>query len=161
MNVNAIPDFTEFFREATDGLDPYPWQEQVAKEGLPEVLSVPTGLGKTEGAVLAWAYRRLRMQDTSEPRHLVYCLPMRVLVQQTRDRLSGCFGRLRARYDWEVGVHVLMGGDVDEAWAQSPEKPWVLIGTQDMLLSRALNRGYGMNRFKWPVHFGLSNNDCR
>jgi len=161
LNVNAIPDFTDFFREATDSFDPYPWQEEIAKEGLPEVLSVPTGLGKTEGAVLAWAYRRLRMQDTSEPRHLIYCLPMRVLVQQTRDRLSGCFGRLRARYGWEVGVHVLMGGDIDDAWEQSPEKPWVLIGTQDMLLSRALNRGYGMDRFKWPVHFGLLNNDCR
>jgi CRISPR-associated endonuclease/helicase Cas3 len=58
-------------------------------------------------------------------------------------------------------VHVLMGGDVDEAWARSPEKPCVLIGRQDMLLSRALNRGYGMNRFEWPVHFGLLNNDCR
>ena len=29
-----------------------------------------------------------------------------------------------------------------------------------MLLSRALNRGYAMSRYKWPVHFGLLNNDC-
>src|SRR5690606_2224802 len=32
--------------------------------------------------------------------------------------------------------------------------------TQDMLLSRALNRGYGMARARWPMHFGLLNNDC-
>lgn len=36
----------------------------------------------------------------------------------------------------------------------------VLVGTQDMLLSRALNRGYGMSRFDWPVHFGLLNQGC-
>ena len=42
-----------------------------------------------------------------------------------------------------------------------PDKPWVLVGTQDQLLSRALNRGYAMSRFEWPVHFGLLNNDCR
>ncbi len=35
-----------------------------------------------------------------------------------------------------------------------------MIGTQDMLLSRALNRGYGMSRYRWPIHFGLLNNDC-
>jgi len=29
-----------------------------------------------------------------------------------------------------------------------------------MLLSRALNRGYGMSRYRWPTHFGLMNNDC-
>ena len=29
-----------------------------------------------------------------------------------------------------------------------------------MLLSRALNRGYGMTRYRWPMHFALLNNDC-
>lgn len=29
-----------------------------------------------------------------------------------------------------------------------------------MLLSRALNRGYAMSRYRWPMHFGLLNNDC-
>ena len=103
--------YDEFFRHATDGLTPYPWQEEVARNGLPEVLSVPTGLGKTEGAALAWAYRLLRMEGTGEPRHLVYCLPMRVLVEQTRDRLLTCFDRLRKHDGLDVGVYVLMGGD--------------------------------------------------
>ena len=57
-------------------------------------------------------------------------------------------------------VHVLMGGEDAVEWDLEPEKPAVLIGTQDMLLSRALNRGYGMGRFRWPMHFGLLNNDC-
>ena len=45
-------------------------------------------------------------------------------------------------------------------WDIHPERTAILIGTQDMLLSRALNRGYGMSRYRWPMHFGLLNNDC-
>lgn len=36
----------------------------------------------------------------------------------------------------------------------------MLIGTQDMLLSRLLNRGYGMTRYRWPMQLGLLGNDC-
>jgi len=36
----------------------------------------------------------------------------------------------------------------------------VLIGTQDMLLSRTLNRGYAAPRARWPMEFGLLNQDC-
>ena len=42
----------------------------------------------------------------------------------------------------------------------NPERDAILIGTQDMLLSRALNRGYAASRFHWPIDFGLLNNDC-
>ena len=55
---------------------------------------------------------------------------------------------------------ILMGGEDPGEWDIYPEKPAILIGTQDMLLSRALNRGYGMSRYRWPMHFGLLNNDC-
>ncbi len=67
-------DFNAFFKRAA-GFDPYEWQRQVALNGLPEILSVPTGFGKTEGAVLAWAWRRTVQDDRDEPLHLVYCLP--------------------------------------------------------------------------------------
>ncbi|MBX5494622.1 MAG: hypothetical protein IRZ15_04750 [Bryobacteraceae bacterium] len=59
---------------------------------------------------------------------------------------------------------ILMGGEEPDErrreWDLYPEKPVILIGTQDMLLSRALNRGYGMSRYRWPMHFGLLNTDC-
>ncbi|MYB39815.1 CRISPR-associated helicase Cas3', partial [Candidatus Saccharibacteria bacterium] len=45
-------------------------------------------------------------------------------------------------------------------WYLYPEKPFIIVGTQDMLLSRALNRGYGSSPFMWPVEYGLLNNDC-
>ena len=97
----------------------------------------------------------------SEPLHLVYCLPMRSLVRQTVERLTGCFNTLAATQKLqEVRVYQLMGGALDEDWAEKPDCPWVLVGTQDQLLSRALNRGYAMSRFDWPVHFGLLNQDC-
>ncbi len=150
--------FDEFFADAT-GFSPYHWQRLVALDGLPDVLPVPTGLGKTE-VVLAWAWRRL-VAGEPEPLHLVYCLPMRSLVTQTVQRLRRYFNELREADVCDVSVHQLMGGAVDDEWAGQPDKPWVLVGTQDQLLSRALNRGYAMNRFEWPVHFGLLNNDCR
>lgn len=151
--------FTDFFRTATGKFTPYSWQLQVAVDGLPAVISVPTGLGKTEVA-LAWAWRRL-VDKQPEPLHLVVCLPMRSLVTQTVQRLRGYFDKLRIAELCNVGVHQLMGGAINEEWTRWPDSPWILVGTQDQLLSRALNRGYAMSRFDWPVHFGLLNNDCR
>jgi CRISPR-associated endonuclease/helicase Cas3 len=159
-SLSHLSDFRAFFSTATGGFSPYRWQEQVALDGLPDILPVQTGLGKTE-VVLAWAWRLLVDKQT-EPLHLVYCLPMRSLVTQTVQRLKGYFGALEAKGpEIHVDVHQLMGGAIEEEWARSPDKPWVLVGTQDQLLSRALNRGYAMSRFEWPVHFGLLNNDCR
>jgi CRISPR-associated endonuclease/helicase Cas3 len=159
----TVPDEDELFHRffcAATAVSPYGWQVKAAIEGLAAVLPIPTGLGKTEGSVLAWAWRRLVKKD-DEPLHLVYCLPMRSLVRQTTRRLQTCFARLRL---WDssidVPVYQLIGGDADEEWAKAADRPWVLVGTQDMLLSRALNRGYGMSRFEWPVHFGLLNQDC-
>jgi CRISPR-associated endonuclease/helicase Cas3 len=152
--------FKDFFNIATGGFTPYGWQIHVAVDGLPDVLSVPTGLGKTEVS-LAWAWRLL-VDKQPEPLHLVVCLPMRSLVMQTVQRLKGYFDAVKAEMpEAEVGVHQLMGGAVDDEWVGQPDRPWVLVGTQDQLLSRALNRGYSMSRFEWPVHFGLLNNDCR
>src|SRR4051812_2271305 len=98
--------FSDFFKVATGNFTPYRWQVQVALDGLPDVLPVPTGLGKTEVA-LAWAWRRL-VDNQPEPLHLVICLPMRSLVTQTVQRLKGYFDALRNAKWCDVGVHQLM-----------------------------------------------------
>lgn len=157
-SAQRVREFRAFFHDAT-GFAPYDWQVGVATEGFREVIPVPTGFGKTEGAVLAWAWRHLTAEQ-DEPRHLVYCLPMRTLVRQTVERLGRYFAALASARGLNVSVHQLMGGVIDEQWARLPERPWVLVGTQDQLLSRALNRGYAMRRFDWPLHFGLLNHDC-
>jgi len=107
--------------------------------------------------VLAWLWRR-RTRPNETPRRLVYCLPTRVLVEQTRDRIQEWVSKL-GKQD-ELGVHSLMGGEVQEEWERSPETEEIIVGTQDMLLSRSLNRGYAETRFRWPVSFGLLNSDC-
>ena len=82
--------FEDFFACAT-GSHPYPYQATLAKAAhMPTLLKIPTGAGKTESAVLGWLYRRFQHPDQavrdSTPRRLVYCLPMRTLIEQTVDR---------------------------------------------------------------------------
>ncbi len=60
-----------------------------------------------------------------------------------------------------IRVHLLMGGEDARDWDAWPDRDAILIGTQDMLLSRALNRGYAMSRYRWPLAFGMLNSDCQ
>ncbi len=154
--------FREVFRAAT-GQTPYPYQADMATGvDLPNLLRVPTGSGKTAAAVLGWLYRRRFHKDERlrerTPRRLVYCLPMRVLVEQTVDVIRDWLKRLNLTD--QIVVYQLMGGVVQEDWVQRPARDAVLVGTMDMLLSRALNRGYAVGRSRWPVEFGLLHNDC-
>ncbi|HEY3963283.1 MAG TPA: DEAD/DEAH box helicase [Planctomycetaceae bacterium] len=183
--------FSDFFECANEvvlasAMLPFLYQRKFAEdEVLPDLLNVPTGSGKTATGVLGWLYRRRFAQakiKDSTPRRLVYCLPMRVLVEQTskcaRDWLTN-LGMLaddpadsRTVDGWalnhgdagqRIAISVIMGGtDRDEMrdWASWPERDAILIGTQDMLLSRALNRGYAASRARWPIDFSLLNNDC-
>ena len=122
------------------------------------LIDVPTGFGKTSAVVLAWLWNRILKRRDDWPRRLVYCLPMRSLVEQTCLYARQWLENLELSED--VGLHALMGGEDAGEWDIHPERNAVLVGTQDMLLSRALNRGYGMSRYRWPMHFGLLNNDC-
>ena len=153
--------FEDFFKTAT-GYSPYPYQKALANGKIPDMLSAPTGAGKTEAAVLCmWLWRRLNDDSKQNtPRRLVYCLPMRTLVEQTRKRINDYIKRLNLDENIKPRVITLMGGSVDRDYAMYPEDDAIIIGTQDMLLSRALNRGYAASPFRWPVEFGLLNNDC-
>ncbi len=148
-------EYQEFFQKAT-GYTPYPYQIRMASEKFPEYLCVPTGAGKTAACILAWLYQR-KILHKKLPRRLIYCLPMRTLVEQTNKVIKKLLDRLEIK---DIDVCVLMGGEDETEWYIEPEKEQIIIGTQDMLLSRAINRGYAVSRFRWPILFGQLNNDC-
>lgn len=166
--------FEEFFQKATDR-PPYKYQTRLAmSSAVPDVLVGPTGIGKTAAIVLQWVWRSIYADEEtrqSTPRRLVYCLPQRTLVEQTLREVEGWLIALdlltsqegeqaQQATDNRISLHVLMGGDVDNTWESYPERRTILIGTQDQLLSRALNRGFGISKYKWPVHFSLLNVDA-
>ncbi|MCU0615293.1 MAG: CRISPR-associated helicase Cas3', partial [Desulfobacterales bacterium] len=156
--------YASFFQKVTTN-PPFPYQERLGAESWPDILDIPTGLGKTAAVVVAWMWKRT-LNDPDTPKRLVYCLPMRVLVEQTyrnvgkwleKADLAGKTG------EGKFSFHLLMGGSEDLRnclWTSYPEENMIFIGTQDMLLSRALMRGYGMSRYQWPVHFALLQNDA-
>lgn len=169
-------EYRAFFKSAygissESNFGPYGFQERLAHEPWPDLLDVPTGMGKTAAVVLAWLWKRgwrpgarVAQTDLSTPRRLVWCLPMRVLVEQTVANIQNWLKALDLHAkcgEGKVSVNVLMGGESDlKSWAEYPEEDMILVGTQDMLLSRALMRGYGMSRYQWPVHFAWLHNDA-
>jgi CRISPR-associated endonuclease/helicase Cas3 len=157
-------DFNTLFNCAMGtGISPYPYQSGLSNKPWPDIIKIETGMGKTASIILTWLFKRL-LNDPETPRRLVYCLPMRVLVEQTYTNAIQWIEKLTdgniLPNSRKPSVNMLMGGEVDQDWDRYPEQDAILIGTQDQLLSRALNRGYAMSRFRWPINFGLLNNDC-
>ena len=154
-------DFGNFFKNATN-FEPYDFQKKFANDdALPDIINIPTGLGKTECIILGWLWKRYNEDKLHSncytPRRLIYSLPMRTLVEQVYDKVEEWIHKLNLQD--EFLLFKIIGGESDEDWDLYPEKNEIIIGTQDMLLSRALNRGYGMSRFRWPIQFGFLNTD--
>ncbi len=158
----------QFFSDITSHLLPMEWQSELMESEAcrNQLIRIPTGFGKTLGVLSAWLWHRAHRKDERWPRRLVWCLPMRVLVEQTESEVRLALSRAGLLWDGnsshqgKVGVHVLMGGANVGEWHLYPEECAVLIGTQDMLLSRAMNRGYASPRARWPMEFGLLNHDA-
>ena len=149
--------FDDFFLMAT-GQKPHGYQARIARDGLPDVVQAPTGTGKT-GVILAWLWRRLYGPDRDgTPRRLVYALPQRSLVDQVAGECRKWLASLGLAD--QVALHVVMGGvkaSLGE-WREDMHKPAIVVGTVDSLVSKALNRGYGIGRAMYPIDFALSTN---
>ncbi len=125
--------------------------------------------------------------ERTAPRHVFFVVDRRVIVDETFERARNLAQRLRdARKDTEgilkdvaarlcslapsddeddaddpLACFQLRGGMYrDDAWAQSPLQPTVVVTTVDQFGSRLLFRGYGSSAGMRPVHAGLAANDC-
>src|ERR1019366_6222520 len=140
---------------------PFHFQERVRNsEASTTLLKAPTGLGKTDSVLVSWLHRRATESATTS-RRLVWCLPGRALTEQVAKVAEELIQRLAdAGLMLPIKVYRLMGGSEDNDVKLGPDEEAILVGTQDILLSRALNRGYARKPFRWPVDFALLNNDC-
>jgi len=151
-------DFRAFFTMLTGITTPYSYQYKlgVDSECKNRLVRIPTGFGKTLAAVCAWIYNRLYLGNQLWPRRLVYCCPRRSLTIQIAIGIREILAKIGMN---KIRVHVLMGGESQEDWHLNPEDEAIIIGTQDMLVSRAMNRGYACGRARWPMECGLLNQD--
>jgi CRISPR-associated endonuclease/helicase Cas3 len=149
--------FRQFFLDAT-GHAPHGYQERLAGANLPAVVRAPTGTGKT-GVILAWLWRRLYGPDPdSTPRRLIYALPQRSLAEQVAGEAERWLTNTGLAD--QVALHVVMGGagKSQRQWRMEMDRPAIVIGTVDSLVSKALNRGYGIARAIYPIDFALVTN---
>ncbi|WHZ21404.1 MAG: CRISPR-associated helicase Cas3 [Nitrospira sp.] len=150
-----------------DGELPFPWQEdllaRMLEGGIPEVVDIPTGLGKTS-VMAIWLVARAC--GAKLPRRLVYVVDRRAVVDQATDVALG----LREFVDGDLGIKralglsdnhslpisTLRGQHVDNrAWLDDPSSLAIIVGTVDMVGSRLLFSGYGVSSKMRPYHAGL------
>lgn len=153
------PTFARLYQLATGHLPPA-HHARAAAAGLPAAAQVPAGDGKT-GLVLAWLWRRLHGPAAARgetARRLVWALPQGMLAEPAAAEIRRWIARLELA--GEVALHVVAGAREQSTgdWREDMHRPAILVGTTDMLLSKALNRGYGLNRPMCPIDFALTAN---
>lgn len=165
---------TEWLRQALGlgiGDTPFPWQrallDEFKKANLPNVVDIPTGLGKTS-VIGVWLVARAL--GAPIPRRMVYVVDRRAVVDQASEvalslqefvervpDIKQCLG-LSAR---SLPVSTLRGQYVDnKEWLNDPTSPAIIVGTVDMIGSRLLFQGYGVSRKMRPYHAGLLGADA-
>ncbi|MEI9936247.1 MAG: type I-U CRISPR-associated helicase/endonuclease Cas3 [Pseudomonadota bacterium] len=183
MTLQGPLAFSAYFK-AIHGYEPFPWQQRLAASIVelgvwPNLLDVPTGLGKTSTIDIALFV--LAVRPDIAPRRTILVVDRRVVVDQAATHARKIQQRLNEAKDgilaevaaslralWQgtadsapFEVAVLRGGmPRDEAWAQRPDRPVVALSTVDQVGSRLLFRGYGVSPGMSPVHAGLLGHDA-
>ncbi|HEX4292465.1 MAG TPA: CRISPR-associated endonuclease Cas3'' [Trebonia sp.] len=149
--------FGELFRRAANA-EPDGYLERIARDGLPDAVRAPAGAGAA-GLILAWLWRRLHGPDPARtPRRLIYALPQRSLTEPVSGQARRWLANLGLTD--EVTLHVALGARWESVgeWRDDPHKPAIVIGTVDVLGSKALNRALGLSRAIFPIDFALVTN---
>lgn len=100
MSAFTVTDFPAFYEEV-HGYEPFPWQfellKRVVEEGWPELIDIPTGLGKTsviDVALFAAALGRVQKQ-TGVPRRVFFVVDRRLIVDEAYQHAASIAKALR------------------------------------------------------------------
>ena len=171
--------FCAFF-EAVHGWKPFPWQQallrRVLEQGWPELIDVPTGLGKT--AVLDVAVYAAALGSEYSRRRVFLVVDRRLIVDQAHEHATriqqalaeaapgtvcdAVAARLAAAGDDGPVLDVTrMRGGINWSWLwlERPDRHAIITGTVDQIGSRLLFRGYGVGQRLWPVDAALAGTD--
>jgi len=179
--VNALrrQEFAAFYSQAHSGFTPFPWQERlldrVLEHGWPELIDVPTGLGKT--SILDVAVFAAALGSENARRRIFFVVDRKLIVDEAyrhaceiQDALAHASPESVAG---RVSMALLVDGD-DRAldvtrmrggvtwswrWLERPDRQAIVVGTVDQVGSRLLFRGYGLGDNLRPIDAGLVGTD--
>jgi CRISPR-associated endonuclease/helicase Cas3 len=151
-----IESYAQFFRRITDN-EILPFQQRYGSDPFsPTLLVVPTGLGKSDAVLAPWLYAKACGETA--PTRLIIVLPRQNLTAQTAENARK---RCKAAgLENQIRVLELMAGSDDNKETLRPNCAAIIVATQDLYFSRALNRGYARRPPRWPIDFALYNQDC-
>lgn len=171
----TVEQFSAFVAEVHRGRRPFPWQvallARVAEEGWPDVIDVPTGLGKT--SVLDVAVFAAALGVAAARRRIFYVVDRRLVVDEAftharrlaravtepgdRPVTAAVADRLRlAGDDTPLDVTRMRGGVTwDSVWLDRPDRYAIVTGTVDQVGSRLFFRGYGVGEHSRSIDAGL------
>lgn len=152
-------DFENRFQVLT-GNSPLSWQTRLfadfvnGAESLPNVIDLPTGLGKTM-VMAIWLIAR--KQHSKLPRRLIYVVDRRTVVDQATDLAKKLQGNVGEEH---LAISTLRGLLADNRdWSKDPSKPAIIIGTVDLIGSALLFSAYRSSFKRRPLEAGLLGQD--
>lgn len=160
------PIFDTVFERLT-GYRPLRWQRRLCGQfvagEIPEMIDLPTGMGKTSVMAIWLIARDLQSVDRPNrlPTRLVYVVDRRTVVDQATALAETLADRCEAAgISLRPKVSTLRGRFADNrGWTSDPSVPAIIVGTVDMVGSRLLFSGY-RSSYKWrPLDAGLLGQD--
>ena len=179
MSELTAADFPAFLWE-THGRKPFPWQQRLVEHVLaegrwPDVLDVPTGLGKTTMIDIAVFVAAAGVECAR--RRMFFVVDRRLVVDEAHEHATALAEAL-AKPKGPISAHVAqalrqqdddgpalqvtrMRGGVTWSWRwlERPDRYAVVVGTVDQIGSRLLFRGYQVGQYLRPIDAALTGTD--
>jgi CRISPR-associated endonuclease/helicase Cas3 len=190
MSTLTADRFVEFFQAVHgENYEPFPWQQQLAAEVLetgrwPDLVDVPTGLGKTsmlDIAVFIMAASADNGHCGGGRRRIFFVVDRRLVVDEAFEHACNLVGAIAGAPDSGIlrdvadGLRSLRGADAvadpiavtrmrggttwASSWVDRPDQPTIVIGTIDQVGSRLCFRGYGTRDQRKPMDAALMGMD--